>query len=67
MKTWTTPVMQELDVRLTASSGIEGTTEAGGFGLPDNTWHSATYDNSLWEKNSPNDQCVVKKKDLVES
>ena len=46
MKTWNTPEMNELDVRLTASSGIPANTEAGGY--MSNGWVSATYDSNQY-------------------
>lgn len=57
MKTWTTPVMQELDVMLTASSGVPGATEAAGY-LQDG-WHDATYDANIYEKESEDATCTV--------
>lgn len=62
MKTWTTPVMQELDVRLTASSGLPSTTEAAGF--LQNGWNDPTYDSDVYEKNG---NCVIPKKSTTES
>lgn len=57
MKTWTTPVMQELDVRLTASSGDPAETEAGGF--LGNGWIYATYDSATHEKLTDDATCTV--------
>lgn len=62
MKTWTTPVMQELDVRLTASSGNPSETEATGF--LGNGWTFPTYNSSVYEDNG---DCVIPKKDDTES
>lgn len=59
MKTWTTPVMQELDVRLTASSGVKGTTEQAGF-LDGNDWVTPTYDSAVYEYNEVS-HCTFKK------
>lgn len=58
MKTWTTPVMQELDVMLTASSGDPGTTEkAASWPYLENL---ATYDSSMYEKQNPaDDTCTI--------
>lgn len=56
MKMWNAPVMQELDVKLTASSGVASTTEAAGY--LSNGWHDATYDSSIYEKTT-SDDCVV--------
>lgn len=58
MKTWTTPVMQELDVRLTASSGAPAATEAAGF--IQNGWNTATYDSAVYEHNDKT-HCTFKK------
>lgn len=58
MKTWTTPVMQELDVRLTASSGAPDATESVGF--IQNGWNTATYDSSVYEYNEVS-HCTFKK------
>lgn len=63
MKTWTNPVMQELDVKLTASSGVPSQTEAAGF--LQNGWHDATYDSSVYEHTDGD--CVIPKKDVTES
>lgn len=63
MKTWTTPVMQELDVKLTASSGLPSTTEQAGF-MTGTAWKDPTYDSSVYEDNG---DCVLPKKDAAES
>lgn len=65
MKTWNAPVMQELDVKLTASSGVSGTTEADGY-LSGTGWVYPTYDSSTYEKSSTGD-CAIPKKDVAES
>lgn len=57
MKTWTTPVMQELDVRLTASSGIPSQQEQNGY--LSGPWNDPTYDSSVYEDNG---DCVIPKK-----
>lgn len=62
MKNWNTPIIQELDVKLTASSGLPSTTEQAGF-LQDG-WNDPTYDSSVYEDNG---DCVIPKKDAVES
>ena len=58
MKMWNAPVMQELDVKLTASGGVPSTTEAGGF--LQNGWNDATYDSSIYEKQTDDATCTVK-------
>lgn len=62
MKMWNAPVMQELDVKLTASSGLPSNTEQAGF--IQNGWNEPTYDSAIWEDNG---DCVIKKKDAAES
>ena len=57
MKMWNAPAMQELDVKLTASSGVASTTEAAGY--LQNGWHDATYDSSIYEKLTDDATCTV--------
>lgn len=61
MKTWNTPSVEELEVKLTASSGVPSTTEAAGY-LQDG-WHDATYDSSTHEKLTDDATCTVKIED----
>lgn len=56
MKTWNTPVMEELEVKLTASSGMPSTTEAAGF--LQNGWNDATYDSAISEKLTDDATCT---------
>ena len=58
MKNWNAPALEELEVNLTASSGVPSTTEAAGY--LDNGWHDATYDSSIWEKLTDDATCTVK-------
>lgn len=58
MKMWNAPVMQELDVKLTASSGVASTTEAAGY--LQHGWIDATYDSSIYEKLTDDATCTVK-------
>ena len=63
MRTWNTPSVQDLDVRLTASQGNPSTTEAAGF--MQNGWNDPTYDTSLYEKVSSD--CFIPAKSTSES
>lgn len=65
MKTWNAPEIQELDVKLTASSGDPGPSEKNG-GFENDVWHNANYDSTVYEL-GPSGDCVVKKKDSQES
>lgn len=58
MKNWNIPAVEELEVKLTASSGVPTTTEAGGY--LDNGWHDATYDSSIYEKETDDATCTIK-------
>lgn len=64
MKMWNAPAMQELDVKLTASSGVAAPTEAAGY-LSGSSWVEATYDSAVYEHTD--DNCVIPKKDAAES
>ena len=57
MRTWNTPAVHELDVRLTASSGVPSSSEHGGY--ISNGWHSAGFDSAVYEDNG---DCVISKK-----
>lgn len=63
MKNWNVPAINELDVRLTASSGQPSTVEAAGY--MQNGWHPATYDSAVYERGGPD--CVIPVKDSVQS
>lgn len=58
MKMWNAPAMQELDVKLTASSGVASTTEAAGY--IQNGWNKPTYDSAIYEKLTDDATCTVK-------
>lgn len=58
MKNWNTPSVEELEVKLTASSGVSSTTEAAGY--LDNGWNDATYDSSIYEKETDDATCTIK-------
>ena len=58
MKTWNIPSVEELNVMLTASSGVPGTSEAPGY--QQDGWNSASYDSSIYEKESNDADCVIK-------
>ena len=47
MRYWNIPAVNELDVRLTASSGIPFTSEQAGF--MQNGWNNPTYNASVYE------------------
>ena len=51
MKTWNTPELQELDVRLTASGALDSTTEK--LAMPDEngTWQPETHNSATHEWN----------------
>lgn len=51
MKTWNAPVMQELDVRMTASGSVASTSEEAGY-LSGNGFVYATYNSATSEWNS---------------
>ena len=63
MRTWNAPELNELDVKLTASSGLPATTEAAGY-LSGTDWVNPTFDSSMYEDNG---DCVIPKKDVAES
>lgn len=60
MKTWNTPSVEELETRLTASSGLPSTVEAAGY--LENGWNDPTFDESIYEDNG---DCVIPKKETV--
>ena len=62
MKNWNTPEVNELDVRMTTSSGNPSTSEAAGF--LSGGWHQPTFDSSVYEDNG---DCVIAKKGAVQS
>lgn len=55
MRYWNIPAVNELDVRLTASSGIPSASERDGFLLP-NGWNNPTYNASVYEDDG---DCVI--------
>lgn len=55
MRTWNTPAVHELDVRLTASSGNPSSSEQAGF-LGNGTWNQPTFNSSVYEDNG---DCVI--------
>ena len=63
MRNWNTPEINELDVRLTASSGIPSSNEAGGF-LGNGGWNNPTFDSAIYEDNG---DCVIAKKSTAQS
>ena len=65
MKTWNMPIVEELDVKLTADGGVRSTNEAAGY--LDNGWNDSTYDESVYEKLSDDATCVVKSEQCMES
>ena len=58
MKNWNIPSVEDLEVKLTASSGVPAVTEANGY-LQDG-WNDPTYDSSIWEKESDDSTCTIK-------
>ena len=63
MKNWNTPEVNELDVRMTTSSGTPSTTEAAGF-LGNGGWIQPTFDSAVYEDNG---DCVIAKKSIAQS
>lgn len=63
MRTWNTPSVQDLDVRMTASSGNPGATEAPGY-LGNGGWVQPTFNSAVYEDNG---DCVIAKKDNTQS
>ena len=63
MKNWNTPEVRELDVRMTASSGIASTYEAAGY--LQNGWHDPRYDSAVYER--VNENCYLPAKATVQS
>lgn len=59
MKNWNIPTVEELEVKLTASSGVSSTAEVNG-GFIEGVWHDAQYDSNIYEKLTPDSECVVK-------
>ncbi len=59
MKMWNAPVLQELDVKLTASSGISGATESAGWIDGANGFVAATFDSAIYEE-GPSGDCTIK-------
>ena len=55
MRTWNTPAINELDVRLTASSGMPSSNEAAGY-LGGNGWVNPTFNSAVYEDNG---DCVI--------
>ena len=62
MRTWNTPSVQDLDVRMTASSGNPSTTEAAGY--LSGGWNNPTFDSTTYEDNG---DCVIPKKSNTQS
>lgn len=54
MRNWNTPNIQDLDVRLTASSGKPSTAEQAGF--MQNGWNDPTFNSNVYEDNG---DCVI--------
>ena len=48
MRTWNTPAINELDVRLTASSGVAGSTEQDG-GFVNGRFNYAQFNSNIYE------------------
>ena len=63
MKNWNTPEVNELDVRMTTSSGNPAATEAAGF-LGNGGWVQPTFNSAIYEDNG---DCVIAKKDIAQS
>ena len=63
MRTWNTPSVQDLDVRMTASSGNPAPTEVAGY-LGNGGWNQPTFDSAVYEDNG---DCVIAKKDVAQS
>ena len=62
MKNWNMPEVKELNVRLTASSGVPASTEQAGF--MQNGWHNPTFNSAIYEDNG---DCVIYKKSTLSS
>lgn len=60
MKNWNIPSVEELEVKLTASSGSAGITEACAVYPYDDPANQATYDSTMYEKMDDDDTCVIK-------
>lgn len=58
MKNWNVPMVEELEVKLTASSGVPANTEQDGY--LQNGWHDAQYDSAIYEKESDDATCTIK-------
>lgn len=58
MKNWNVPMVEELEVKLTASSGVPTTAEQAGY--LGNGWNDAQYDSSIYEKESDDATCTIK-------
>lgn len=56
MKNWNVPQMHELDVSMTASSGIPASDERGGYMIPGG-WNSATYDSNIYVREA--EGCIM--------
>ena len=63
MKNWNVPEINELDVKLTASSGLPSTYEAAGY--LQNGWNDPVYDTAVYERVSAD--CYLPAKSSVES
>lgn len=48
MKTWNNPSVEELEVKLTASSGLPADEEQAGF--LQNGWNDPTYNQNIYKK-----------------
>lgn len=57
MKNWNIPSVEELEVKLTASSGVPDVTERAGY--LQNGWNDATFDSSIHEKESDDSTCTI--------
>ena len=58
MKNWNIPAVEELEVKLTASSGVPAVSEEKGY--LENGWNDATFDSSIYEKESDDSTCTIK-------
>lgn len=65
MKNWNAPAVEELEVKLTASSGVKNTTEVNG-GYVNGSWVDAQYDSSIYEDKKEDDWCTTKHENSAE-
>lgn len=55
MKTWNVPVVEELNVAVTASGAVDDTVENTNAGFMNGSWHISSYNSSTSEKTSCGD------------